>query len=32
MSFVTQLQDGERIGEGGYYATNGRLVGNVVWD
>ena len=34
-SFVlchSTLQDGERIGEGGYYATNGRLVGNVVWD
>lgn len=27
----TTFQDGERVGEGGYY-TNGRLVGNVVWD
>mmetsp|Transcript_3516 Transcript_3516/g.8961 ORF Transcript_3516/g.8961 Transcript_3516/m.8961 type:complete len:87 (-) Transcript_3516:391-651(-) len=25
-------RDGERVGEGGYYAVGGRHLGNVVWD
>mmetsp|Transcript_31532 Transcript_31532/g.75321 ORF Transcript_31532/g.75321 Transcript_31532/m.75321 type:complete len:103 (-) Transcript_31532:288-596(-) len=31
LTYVGVWKDGERVGEGGYY-TNGRLVGNVVWD
>ena len=31
MTYVGTWKHGERIGEGRYY-TNGRLLGNVVWD
>lgn len=31
LTYIGTWKDGERIGNGGYY-TNGRLVGNVVWD
>ncbi len=31
LTYVGMWKDGERVGNGGYY-TNGRLVGNVVWD
>mmetsp|Transcript_3086 Transcript_3086/g.5443 ORF Transcript_3086/g.5443 Transcript_3086/m.5443 type:complete len:105 (-) Transcript_3086:310-624(-) len=31
MTYVGTWKDGERVGNGGYY-TNGRLLGNVVWD
>ena len=31
LTYVGVWKDGERVGNGGYY-TNGRLLGNVVWD
>ncbi|KAL7463774.1 hypothetical protein ACHAXS_004137 [Conticribra weissflogii] len=31
MTYIGKWRDGERIGNGGYY-TNGRLLGNVVWE
>mmetsp|Transcript_29299 Transcript_29299/g.62250 ORF Transcript_29299/g.62250 Transcript_29299/m.62250 type:complete len:104 (+) Transcript_29299:342-653(+) len=31
MTYIGEWRDGERIGIGGYY-TNGRLLGNVVWE
>ena len=31
LTYVGVWKDGDRVGNGGYY-TNGRLVGNVVWD
>lgn len=31
LTYVGEWRDGERVGNGGYY-TNGRLLGNVVWD
>eukprot|EP00581_Thalassiosira_minuscula_P007295 CAMPEP_0183702010 /NCGR_PEP_ID=MMETSP0737-20130205/241_1 /TAXON_ID=385413 /ORGANISM="Thalassiosira miniscula, Strain CCMP1093" /LENGTH=97 /DNA_ID=CAMNT_0025928539 /DNA_START=262 /DNA_END=555 /DNA_ORIENTATION=+ len=31
LTYVGMWKDGERVGNGGYY-TNGRLLGNVVWD
>ncbi|KAL3764895.1 hypothetical protein ACHAW5_003544 [Stephanodiscus triporus] len=31
MTYVGTWRHGERVGEGRYY-TNGRLLGNVVWD
>ena len=31
LTYVGTWKDGERVGNGGYY-TNGRLLGNVVWD
>ena len=30
-TYIGTFQNGERVGNGGYY-TNGRLLGNVVWD
>mmetsp|Transcript_8633 Transcript_8633/g.18572 ORF Transcript_8633/g.18572 Transcript_8633/m.18572 type:complete len:112 (+) Transcript_8633:247-582(+) len=32
LTYVGTWKDGERVGNGGYYATGGRLLGNVVWD
>lgn len=32
LTYVGQWENGKRVGNGGYFATNGRLVGNVVWD
>mmetsp|Transcript_11450 Transcript_11450/g.23439 ORF Transcript_11450/g.23439 Transcript_11450/m.23439 type:complete len:109 (-) Transcript_11450:135-461(-) len=31
MTYIGEWRDGERIGNGGHY-TNGRLLGNVVWE
>jgi hypothetical protein len=31
LTYIGEWKDGERVGNGGYYA-NGRLVGNAVWD
>ena len=31
LTYIGTFQNGERVGNGGYY-TNGRLLGNVVWD
>ena len=31
MTYIGEWKDGERIGNGGFY-TNGRLLGNVVWE
>jgi len=31
LTYIGMWKDGERVGNGGYY-TNGRLLGNVMWD
>ena len=32
LTYVGSWSNGERVGNGGYYTTAGRLLGNVVWD